>query len=146
MIPLPRKPWAATDGVHEAVPAARASGLVRPRRAAVDAIRCAARARAPELWFYSAAPYHEIEEAARPVGEPGAAFHADRRAHRLRRGVRHEIWMSLDWPDRGGRQDHRSIPRMSSSAFELTILLGRLSTVTAVALLQRADGKARHRL
>ena len=45
------------------------------------------------------------------------------------------IWMSHDWPIVVGGKPIGSIPPYVVIAFELTILLGALSTVAAVALL-----------
>jgi hypothetical protein len=51
------------------------------------------------------------------------------------------IWMSLDWPLIVGGKTIASIPPYVVIAFELTILLGALSTVTAVALFSVLMGK-----
>jgi molybdopterin-containing oxidoreductase family membrane subunit len=55
------------------------------------------------------------------------------------------IWMSLDWPTLVGGKTIASIPPYVVIAFELTILLGALITVAAVAflvLLQQKRGAA----
>jgi ActD protein len=120
--------------------------LKRPRRlpgvlasfihvdAAVEAIR-ALRARGfRDLVVYSAAPNHEIEEALdQPVswvrlftligGLTGCAA-----------GFGMTIWMSLDWPTLVGGKTIASIPPYVVIAFELTILLGALSTVAALVV------------
>ena len=102
--------------------------------AAVEAIR-ALRARGHrDLVVYSAAPNHEIEEALdQPVswvrlftligGLTGCAA-----------GFGMTIWMSLDWPVLVGGKTIASIPPYVVIAFELTILLGALSTVTALVV------------
>ena len=102
--------------------------------AAVEAIK-ALRARGHrDLVVYSAAPNHEIEEALdQPVswvrlftligGLTGCAA-----------GFGMTIWMSLDWPTLVGGKTIASIPPYVVIAFELTILLGALSTVAAVVL------------
>jgi hypothetical protein len=51
------------------------------------------------------------------------------------------IWMSLDWPVLVGGKTIASIPPYVVIAFELTILLGALSTVAAVALFAVVMGK-----
>jgi hypothetical protein len=51
------------------------------------------------------------------------------------------IWMSLDWPVLVGGKTIASIPPYVVIAFELTILLGALSTVAAVALFAVLMGK-----
>jgi hypothetical protein len=120
--------------------------LTRPRRlpgvlasfihvdAAVEAIK-ALRARGfRDLVVYSAAPNHEIEEALdQPVswvrlftligGLTGCAA-----------GFGMTIWMSLDWPTLVGGKTIASIPPYVVIAFELTILLGALSTVAALVV------------
>jgi molybdopterin-containing oxidoreductase family membrane subunit len=127
--------------------------LTRPRRlpgvlasfihvdAAVEAIK-ALRARGfRDLVVYSAAPNHEIEEALdQPVswvrlftligGLTGCAA-----------GFGMTIWMSLDWPTLVGGKTIASIPPYVVIAFELTILLGSLATVAAVAVFSLLWGK-----
>jgi len=87
-----------------------------------------------DLVVYSAAPNHEIEEALdQPVswvrlftligGLTGCAA-----------GFGMTIWMSLDWPTLVGGKTIASIPPYVVIAFELTILLGALSTVAALVL------------
>jgi hypothetical protein len=51
------------------------------------------------------------------------------------------IWMSYDWPVLVGGKPIASIPPYVVIGFELTILLGALSTVTAVALFSVLMGK-----
>ena len=102
--------------------------------AAVDAIR-ALRARGHrKLVVYTAAPNHEIEE----------ALHHRVSAVRLvtliggltgcAAGFGMTLWMSYDWPVLVGGKPIGSVPPYVVIAFELTILMGALSTVAAVAL------------
>ena len=103
--------------------------------AAVDAIR-ALRARGHRnLVVYSAAPYHEIEEALDQSVSPVRLFTLIGGLTGCAAGFGMTIWMSLDWPLLVGGKTIASIPPYVVIAFELTILLGALSTVTAVALL-----------
>jgi hypothetical protein len=51
------------------------------------------------------------------------------------------IWMSYDWPTLVGGKPIASIPPYVVIAFELTILMGALSTVAAVALFSVLMGK-----
>jgi molybdopterin-containing oxidoreductase family membrane subunit len=51
------------------------------------------------------------------------------------------IWMSYDWPVVVGGKTIASIPPYVVIAFELTILLGALSTVAAVAFFSVLMGK-----
>jgi hypothetical protein len=51
------------------------------------------------------------------------------------------FWMSYDWPTLVGGKPIGSFPPYVVIAFELTILLGALSTVTAVALFSVLMGR-----
>ena len=78
---------------------------------------------------------------ARPAGQPGAAFTLVGGLTGCAAGFGMTIWMSLDWPVLVGGKTIGSIPRYVVIAFELTILLGSLSTLAAVALLSVLMGK-----
>ena len=109
--------------------------------AAVDAIR-ALRARGHrKIVVYSAAPNHEIEEALDQSVSPVRLFTLIGGLTGCAAGFGMTIWMSLDWPLIVGGKTIASIPPYVVIAFELTILLGALSTVTAVALLSVLMGK-----
>ena len=109
--------------------------------AAVDAIR-ALRARGHRnLVVYSAAPNHEIEEALDHSVSPVRLFTLVGGLTGCAAGFGMTIWMSLDWPLIVGGKTIASIPPYVVIAFELTILLGALSTVTAVALFSVLMGK-----
>ena len=109
--------------------------------AAVDAIR-ALRARGHRnLVVYSAAPNHEIEEALDQSVSPVRLFTLIGGLTGCAAGFGMTIWMSLDWPLLVGGKTIASIPPYVVIAFELTILLGALSTVTGVALLIALMGK-----
>ncbi|MEO6057297.1 MAG: DUF3341 domain-containing protein [Gemmatimonadales bacterium] len=109
--------------------------------AAVDAIR-ALRARGHRnLVVYSAAPNHEIEEALDHSVSPVRFFTLIGGLTGCAAGFGMTIWMSLDWPLLVGGKTIASIPPYVVIAFELTILLGALSTVIAVGLLSVLMGK-----
>jgi hypothetical protein len=109
--------------------------------AAVDAIR-ALRARGHRnLVVYSAAPNHEIEEALDQPVSSVRLFTLVGGLTGCAAGFGMTIWMSLDWPLLVGGKTIASIPPYVVIAFELTILLGALSTLTAVALLSVLMGK-----
>ena len=109
--------------------------------AATDAIR-ALRARGHRnVVIYSAAPNHEIEEALNHSVSPVRLFTLIGGLTGCAAGFGMTIWMSLDWPTLVGGKPIASIPPYVVIAFELTILLGALSTVAAVALLSVAMGK-----
>ncbi len=109
--------------------------------AAVDAIH-ALRARGHRnLVVYSAAPNHEIEEALDQSVSPVRFFTLIGGLTGCAAGFGMTIWMSLDWPLLVGGKTIASIPPYVVIAFELTILLGALSTVAAVALLSVLMGR-----
>jgi len=127
--------------------------LLKPRRtagvlgsfihvdAATDAIR-ALRARGHRnLVVYSAAPNHEIDEAMDHSVSPVRLFTLIGGLTGCAAGFGMTIWMSLDWPLIVGGKTIASIPPYVVIAFELTILLGALSTVAAVALFSVLMGK-----
>jgi hypothetical protein len=108
---------------------------------AVEAIR-ALRARGHrDLVVYSAAPNHEIEEALDHGVSPVRLFTLIGGLTGCAAGFGMTIWMSLDWPLLVGGKTIASIPPYVVIAFELTILLGALSTVTAVALFSVLQGR-----
>ena len=109
--------------------------------AAAEAIR-ALRARGHRnLVVYSAAPNHEIEEALDHSVSPVRLFTLIGGLTGCAAGFGMTIWMSLDWPLVVGGKPIASIPPYVVIAFELTILLGALSTVAAVALFSVLMGK-----
>jgi hypothetical protein len=118
-------------------PAKRVPGVVASFihvDAAVDAIRALRAKGYRDLVVYTAAPNHEIEEALEhrvsPVRLTGCTA-----------GFAMAIWMSYDWPLIVGGKPIASIPPYVVIGFELTILMGALSTVAAVALFSLLMGK-----
>ena len=109
--------------------------------AAVDAIR-ALRARGHRnLVVYSPAPNHELEEALNHRVSPVRLFTLIGGLTGCAAGFGMTIWMSYDWPVLVGGKPIASIPPYVVIAFELTILMGALSTVAAVALFSVLMGK-----
>ncbi|HET6837401.1 MAG TPA: DUF3341 domain-containing protein [Gemmatimonadales bacterium] len=109
--------------------------------AAVDAIR-ALRARGHRnLVVYSPAPNHELEEALNHRVSPVRLITLIGGLTGCAAGFAMTIWMSYDWPVLVGGKPIASIPPYVVIAFELTILLGALSTVTAVGLFSVLMGK-----
>ena len=94
-----------------------------------------------DLVVYSAAPNHEVEEALDHSVSPVRLFTLIGGLTGCAAGFGMTIWMSLDWPLLVGGKTIASIPPYVVIGFELTILLGALSTVTAVALLSVLLGK-----
>jgi molybdopterin-containing oxidoreductase family membrane subunit len=109
--------------------------------AATDAIR-ALRARGMrDLVVYSAAPNHEIEEALEHRVSPVRLITLIGGLTGCAAGFGMTLWMSHDWPALVGGKPIGSIPPYVVIAFELTILLGALSTVVAVAVFSILMGR-----
>jgi hypothetical protein len=109
--------------------------------AAADAIR-ALRARGHRnLVVYSPSPNHELEEALNHRVSPVRLFTLIGGLTGCAAGFAMTIWMSYDWPVLVGGKPIASIPPYVVIAFELTILLGALSTVAAVGLFSVLQGK-----
>ena len=109
--------------------------------AAADAIR-ALRARGiRNMTVYSAAPNHEIEEALEHGVSPVRLFTLIGGLTGCAAGFGMTLWMSHDWPVVVGGKPIGSIPPYVVIAFELTILLGALSTVAGVAIFSVLMGR-----
>jgi ActD protein len=102
--------------------------------AAADAIRALRAKGLRDLVVYSPAPNHEIEEALEQRVSPVRLFTLIGGLTGCTAGFAMTIWMSLDWPLIVGGKTIASIPPYVVIGFELTILLGALFTVAAVAL------------
>jgi molybdopterin-containing oxidoreductase family membrane subunit len=109
--------------------------------AAVEAIRALRAGGHRDLVVYSAAPLHEIEEALDHTVSPVRLFTLIGGLTGCAAGFGMTIWMSLDWPLIVGGKTIASIPPYVVIAFELTILLGALSTVAAMVLFSAVMGK-----
>ncbi len=109
--------------------------------AAVDAIRALRAMGQRNLVVFSAAPNHEIEEALSHRVSPVRLFTLIGGLSGCTAGFAMTIWMSYDWPVVAGGKAIASIPPYVVIAFELTILLGALITVAAVALFSVLMGK-----
>ncbi len=109
--------------------------------AASDAIRALRAKGHRNMVVYSAAPNHELEEALSHRVSPVRLFTLIGGLTGCAAGFGMTIWMSHDWPLIVGGKPIGSIPPYVVIAFELTILLGALSTVAAVALFAVLMGK-----
>jgi Protein of unknown function (DUF3341) len=109
--------------------------------AAVDAIRALRAKGFRKLVVYSPAPNHELEEALNHRVSPVRLFTLIGGLTGCAAGFGMTIWMSYDWPVVVGGKAIASIPPYVVIAFELTILLGSLATVAAVALFSVLMGK-----
>jgi hypothetical protein len=109
--------------------------------AAADAIRALRAMGLRDLVVYTPFPNHEIEEALSHRVSPVRLFTLIGGLTGCTAGFAMTIWMSYDWPAVVGGKPIASIPPYVVIAFELTILLGALSTVAAVALFSVLMGK-----
>jgi hypothetical protein len=109
--------------------------------AAADAIRAVRALGIRDLTVYSPSPNHEIEEALGQRVSPVRLFTLIGGLSGCAAGFAMTIWMSYDWPVVVGGKPIASIPPYVVIAFELTILLGALSTVLAVAVFSVLMGK-----
>jgi ActD protein len=102
--------------------------------AAADAIRAVRALGIRDMTVYTPSPNHEIEEALGERVSPVRLFTLIGGLTGCAAGFGMTIWMSYDWPVLVGGKPIASIPPYVVIAFELTILLGALSTVAAVAV------------
>jgi hypothetical protein len=109
--------------------------------AAVDAIRALRAKGFRDLVVYTPAPNHEIEEALEHRVSPVRLVTLIGGLTGCTAGFAMTIWMSYDWALVVGGKPIASIPPYVVIGFELTILMGALSTVAAVALFSVLMGK-----
>ena len=109
--------------------------------AAVDAIRALRAKGYRNLVVYTPAPNHEIEEALEHRVSPVRLLTLIGGLTGCTAGFAMTIWMSYDWPLIVGGKPIAAIPPYVVIGFELTILMGALSTVAAVALFSVLMGK-----
>ena len=103
--------------------------------AATEAIRALRAQGRRDLTVYSAAPNHEIEEAVGHTNSGVRLFTLLGGLAGCTAGFAMTIWMSRDWPLLVGGKPIAAIPPYVVIGFELTILLGALSTVAGMILL-----------
>jgi hypothetical protein len=103
--------------------------------AATDAIRDLRARGHRDLTVYVSHPNHEIEDALGHTSSPVRLFTLIGGLTGCAAGFGMTIWMSRDWPVLVGGKPIASIPPYVVIAFELTILIGALSTLFAVAFL-----------
>ncbi|HEX9895475.1 MAG TPA: DUF3341 domain-containing protein [Gemmatimonadales bacterium] len=103
--------------------------------AAVDAIRALRQAGHRDITVYSASPNHELEEALGTGSSWVRAFTLFGGLTGCAAGYAMTMWMSHDWPLLVGGKPIGSLPPYVVLMFELTILLGALSTVAGMILL-----------
>src|SRR5690606_26041602 len=104
--------------------------------ATTDAIR-RLRERGYRLTVYSPTPRHEIEEALEAPESAVRIYTLMGAFTGSAAGAALAIWASLDWPLIVGGEEIVSLPAFSVIIFELTTLLGALSTVAGMFLTGR---------
>ena len=104
--------------------------------AATDAIE-RLRAKGFPLTVYSPTPRHEIEHALEAPESAVRIFTIMGAFTGTAAGAALAIWSSLDWPLIVGGKEIVSLPAFSVIMFEVTILLGALSTVAGLFLTGR---------
>jgi hypothetical protein len=109
--------------------------------AAAEAIRALRAQGHRRMVVYTAAPNHEIEEALDQGVSPVRLFTLIGGLTPCAAGFGMTFWMSHDWPVLVGGKPIGSFPPYVVIAFELTILLGALSTVAAVGLFAVLQGR-----
>lgn len=97
-----------------------------------DAIRRLRAEGHDDLTVYSPTPRHEIEEALEPPESPVRIFTLVGAFTGTATGAAIAIWTSLDWPLITGGKEIVSLPAFSVIMFEVTVLLGALSTVAGL--------------
>ncbi len=103
--------------------------------AATDAIKALRADGHTRITVYSSHPNHELEEALGTRVSPVRLFTLVGGLTGCAAGFTMTIWMNLDWPVLVGGKATASVPAFVPIGFELTVLVGALSTVAGLALL-----------
>lgn len=104
---------------------------------ACDAIRELKSSGFADLTVYTAHPNHEIEEAIGDPVSPLRWFTLIGGLTGCAAGFGLTIWMSRDWPLLVGGKAIAAIPAFVVIGFELTILVGSLSSIAAIWILAK---------
>ena len=89
------------------------------------------------LTVYSPTPRHELEEAIDPPESAVRIYTLMGAFTGSAAGAALAVWASLDWPLIVGGKEIVALPAFSIIIFELTILLGALSTVAGLFITSR---------
>lgn len=111
-------------------------GVFAHMDSATDAIRRLRHDGIP-VTVYSPTPRHEVEEALDPPESAVRIFTLMGAFTGSAAGAALAIWASLDWPLIVGGKEIVSLPAFSVIIFEVTILLGALSTVAGLFITGR---------
>ena len=109
--------------------------------AATDAIKALRAGGHKDLVVYCSHPNHELEEALETPVSPVRLFTLIGGLTGCTAGFTMTIWMNLDWPVLVGGKAFASVPAFVPIGFELTVLIGALSSVLGVILLIVLLGK-----
>ena len=109
--------------------------------AATDAIKALRAGGHKDLVVYCSHPNHELEEALETPVSPVRLFTLIGGLTGCTAAFGMTIWMNLDWPTLVGGKAIAAIPAFVVPGFELTVLLGALSSVLGVVLLSLLLGK-----
>lgn len=102
---------------------------------AADAIRELKASGHRDVTVYSAAPYHELDEAIGDGVSPVRLYTLIGGLLGCAAGFGLTIWMSRDWALKVGGKPVAAIPAYVAIGFELTILVGSLATVAGIVIL-----------
>jgi len=109
--------------------------------AATDAIKALRAGGHKDLVVYCSHPNHELEEALETPMSPVRLFTLIGGLTGTTAAFTMTIWMNLDWPTLVGGKAIAAIPAFVVPGFELTVLLGALSSVLGVVLLSILLGR-----
>jgi hypothetical protein len=91
-----------------------------------------------DLTVYSSHPNHELEEALETPVSPVRLFTLIGGLTGTTAGASMTIWMNMDWPVLVGGKPIAAVPAFVVIMFELTVLIGALSSVAGVFILAAA--------
>lgn len=111
-------------------------GVFAHMDSATDAIR-RLRREGFDVTSYAPTPRHELEEALETPESPVRIFTLTGAFTGTAAGTALATWTSIDWPLIVGGKEIVALPAFSVIMFELTILLGALSTVAGLFILGR---------
>jgi hypothetical protein len=103
--------------------------------AATDAIKALRAGGHKDLVVYCSHPNHELEEALEASVSPVRLFTLIGGLTGVTAATGMTVWMNLDWPTLVGGKAIAAIPAFVAIMFELTVLIGALSSVAGVVFL-----------
>jgi hypothetical protein len=119
-------------------------GIFTELDAATETIKKLRKAGHKEIVVYSPLPRHELEHALEPAESPVRIFTLVGALTGAAAGFGLAIGTSLDWPLMTGGKPIISVPAFVAIGFEVTVLLGALSTVVGLFLNARLPHLARY--